>query len=36
MHRDVLTYMKEVGPRSNGDYLIYANSGRLRYILFDE
>lgn len=36
MHSDVLDYMKEVGPRAEGDYLFYADGGRLRYIFFEE
>lgn len=36
MHPDVLAYMRSVGPRPDGDYLFYANSGRLRYTLSEE
>lgn len=36
MHSEVLEYMKEAGPRAEGDYLFYADTGRLRYILFED
>lgn len=36
MHPDVLQYMEEVGPRPGGDYLLHADSGRIRYTLSDE
>ena len=34
MHPDVLKYMAGVGPRKEGDYLLFTDFGRLRYILY--
>lgn len=36
MHPDVLLYMKKAGSWSEGEYLMHADSGRIRYVLYGD